>query len=744
MYVYLFKMKMKTVSILFVMLFMLVSGMTMAQVSRSSTDQFMLKGQVINAEDDSPVARVNIEIDGGGYATTNRAGEFVIAAKLKDQLTIKSEDFQTVYITVLSRERITVKVQKPAAQSLANSTGFVTKKKSRDVFIMYIDSAKTFLRKDAKRSIQFVTQALESMAAEGASAAQNSSAFEVLGDINSYWQQHDLAVENYKRSIQAVNKVDVAIKLAAAYRENGSHQESIQVYNTLISGNKLTNYQEVEVYEGLGDTYNAIDDPVKSVENYEKGLSIAETRKIVPKITDLNSKIGTAYAQGGAIEEAEDYFGNSLDLATKENQRRAVTEKNKVADFYSTSQNFDKEIELRQGVLDELEALEDDTETKEDEDNPLTPQRQNYKIANAYLAQDKYEEAIPYLEKSIEEADKVEDLTVQKDATRKLSELYRDIGDFDKASESYQNYVEVFDQLYIKKEQEISQAARFSKEIALTQSRIAGLENEKELNQSRYLLAFENQELIEKNVRVQKWIIGSLVLIALLLMFTAFSQFRGMKQQRFANDLLALKSLRTQMNPHFIFNALNSVNSFIASNDERAANRYLSEFSQLMRSVLENSEEDFIPLAKELELLTLYVKLEHFRFKDKFDYNVIVDEQLKLDDFIIPPMLLQPYVENAVWHGLRYKEERGLLEISFRQVDNETVVITIEDDGIGRKKSKLLKTENQKKQNSKGMGNIQKRISILNTMYKDKVDVNVENIFESEEGTRVTLTLKKD
>ena len=355
-----------------------------------------------------------------------------------------------------------------------------------------------------------------------------------------------------------------------------------------------------------------------------------------------------------------------------------------------------------------------------------------------------YQEAIPYLKRSIAEADKKEDLIVEKDATRKLSEIYRDIGDFDKATESYQRYVEVVDELYIKKEQEISQAARFSKEIALKQNRITGLETERELNESRYKLAFENQELIEKNNRIQKWIIGSLVFIALLLLFTAYAQFKSVRQQKYANNLLALKSLRTQMNPHFIFNALNSVNSFIASNDERAANKYLSEFSQLMRAVLENSDEDFIPLDKEIELLELYVKLEHFRFKDKFDYTLSIDENLKINEFVIPPMLLQPYVENAVWHGLRYKEKKGLLKIDFTQLDNETVKITIIDDGIGRKKSTSFKTENQKKQKSKGMGNIQKRILILNEMYKDKVDVTVSNVFENEEGTKVELILKKD
>jgi LytS/YehU family sensor histidine kinase len=201
--------------------------------------------------------------------------------------------------------------------------------------------------------------------------------------------------------------------------------------------------------------------------------------------------------------------------------------------------------------------------------------------------------------------------------------------------------------------------------------------------------------------------------------------------------------MRSQMNPHFIFNALNSVNSFIAVNDERNANRYLSEFSVLMRSVLENSDEDFISLSKEIELLELYVKLEHNRFKDKFNYQINVDKTIDLEQFSIPPMLLQPYIENAIWHGLRYRKEKGNLEISIYKKDLETVSIVIIDDGIGRKKSQELKTKNQLKQKSKGMNNIKNRISILNDMYKERISVNVTNVLESGEGTKVELFLKQ-
>ena len=725
----------------YIVFFCLMLGATaVGQQKKMQEPTFVVKGVVQELNTNTPVSKVNVEINGGDYTTTNKEGSFSISARVGDEIIFRNDNFETVSYLVKDQQRITVMVQE--SESLPNISSTSAKSSPRQNFGVLIDSAKFYLKKDAKRSIEYVTRALESVRGKNASSSENSVAFETLGDVNYFWEQYDLAAGNFKTSLSFIEKIDVRIKLAQAFSKNQNYQESITIYTNLLQ-QRLSNYQEVEVYEGLGDTFSTIGDGVKSVFNYQKALDIAIAHSITPKITDMNSKIAQAYADSGAIEEASEYFDNSLELAKGENKKRAVAEKNQVADFYNQNEDYGKEIQLRSEALDEIEAM-DDAEMENEVNSPLTPQRQNYKIANAYAAQEKFEEAIPFLERSISEAGAKEDLLVEKDATRKLSEVYRGIGDFDKATESYQRYVEVIDELYIKKEQEISQAARFSQDIALKQNRIIGLETDRELNESRYQLANENQKLIKKNNTVQKWIIGSLILIALLFLYSAYSQFKNVKQQKYANNLLALKSLRTQMNPHFIFNALNSVNSFIASSDERAANSYLSEFSQLMRSVLENSEEDFIPLSKEIELLELYTKLEHSRFKDKFDYDIHVSEKLQVSEFVIPPMLLQPYIENAVWHGLRYKEEKGKLDIRFEQQDEETVRITIIDDGIGRKRSAELKTDHQKKQKSKGMGNIKKRIRILNEMYQDKVDVHIEDAFEDSHGTKVVLVLKKD
>ncbi len=214
------------------------------------------------------------------------------------------------------------------------------------------------------------------------------------------------------------------------------------------------------------------------------------------------------------------------------------------------------------------------------------------------------------------------------------------------------------------------------------------------------------------------------------------------KQRKIANQQLALRSLRSQMNPHFIFNALNSVNSFISLNDERAANNFLSEFSSLMRSVMENSEYDFISLSKELEIIHIYLQLEHHRFKDKFTFNLDIEEELNEEEFNLPPMLIQPYIENAIWHGLRYKKEMGHLDVTI-QNDNGDLRITIKDDGIGREKSKEFKTSNQKKNKSIALQNIKHRIRIFEDLHKIKIIEKIEDLHPEKEdkGTMVTLII---
>ena len=693
-------------------------------------ERFTVRGSVIESDTRNPIPDVNIEVNGGGYATTDIMGDFRIEVRIGDELTIRYKDFETVYYTIKSNERIEVQVETNKRERTLSKYS-KRLRSNPESFKSLIDSADVYLKKDARKSIQFISEAL----VETNSAKENGIAYESLGDIYFYWKQYDLAVSNYRISLQSTNSNEVSLKLANAYKLNKNYQESIQTYKALDK-RELTNWQLVSLYEGLGDVYLLTKDFNTSIDNYKQGLTVAQNHLIKPKETDLNSKIAQAYSAKGDADKAKGFFYKSLNLANSENKKRAVSEKLKVADFQNDISDYSEEIQLRKEALNTISEIEADSVF--DNESPLTPQKQNYKIGNAYASQGDVGNAISYLEKSIVEAESKSDLIVKKDATRRLSEVYQTAEDYEKSLKAFQDYVDLVDQVYAKKEQQISQAARFSKELSTKQNRITSLESDRELSESKYQLSTEQ-------TKRQKLIIYSLIGGLALLLLAAFLMFKYIKQQRLANNLLALKSLRSQMNPHFIFNALNSVNSFIASNDERTANKYLTDFSLLMRAVLENSEQDFIPLEKEIQLLELYTKLEHFRFKDKFDYIIKVDKNINVNDFVIPPMLLQPYIENAVWHGLRYKKTKGNLEIAINQSNLNEITISIIDDGIGRTQSKALKTEHQQKQNSKGMGNIKKRVSILNEMYKDKVDVSIGDFQkEVDTGTKVIVTLKKD
>ena len=730
----------KRQNLFFLIFFCWFAAFLQAQNRGSS---FEIKGSVKGEDNREPISGVTVTTSSGSYTVTNGLGEFKIKAIIGDELMFESASFETVTHVVKSSEDVDVRVRDYIPESKTSSAA--SKSRNTTSIQQLLDSANSYKKTDIEKSIDFVTKAIVQIGKNGDKTLLSKS-YSTLGEIYQYHKQYDLAINSFKESLLAHESIKTELLLAQSYLANKEYKNAQSLFSALANKGTLSSFQKAQVYEGLGDVNKGLGATDKAIENYTLGLNLAKTKSITPKITDLNSKIADAYAADNQLEEAEEYYDNSLELSKNEAPQRAVQEKEKVADFYNKRNEYDKEVSLRKKSLEDLKDISAPqkrvakTSGVNAGSDSISSQRIKYKIGNALLSQQKYDQAIPYLQESIVEAGVDDDLVVQKDATRKLSEVYKYQGDFDKALETYQEYVSIVDTLYVRKEQEISRATRLNREIATKQNRISGLEKERELYQSKYDLVLTSEQLVER----QKWLIYSLVFGMLLLGLTTYFFYRSNKQQKLANNLLALKSLRSQMNPHFIFNALNSVNNYIAKSDERSANRYLSEFSTLMRAVLENSEEDFIPLTKEIELLELYTKLEHSRFSDKFDYEIKIDKDIDVASYQIPPMLLQPYIENAIWHGLRYKDEKGFLMVDVKNKTKNSIEITISDNGIGRKRSAELKTSNQKKQKSKGMGNIKKRIDILNDMYKDKVDVFITDYKEDGTGTKVSFLLKKD
>jgi len=199
-------------------------------------------------------------------------------------------------------------------------------------------------------------------------------------------------------------------------------------------------------------------------------------------------------------------------------------------------------------------------------------------------------------------------------------------------------------------------------------------------------------------------------------------------------------ALRSVMSPHFIFNVLNAIQYYIAKNDRLNAINYLSTFSKLVRSVLTHSVSNKITLADEIDMLKNYVHLEMTRFENKFNFKIEVDDHVDIDGIEIPSLLIQPYVENAILHGLYNKKEKGALSIRIRE-ENEVVLFEIEDDGVGREVAKKIRQQNFPSHKSMGIKLTEERLKLINQ--QSKASFEIEDLVDQHGacGTKVKIRI---
>ncbi|HEY9083853.1 MAG TPA: histidine kinase [Vicingaceae bacterium] len=213
-------------------------------------------------------------------------------------------------------------------------------------------------------------------------------------------------------------------------------------------------------------------------------------------------------------------------------------------------------------------------------------------------------------------------------------------------------------------------------------------------------------------------------------------QIEEQKQRALASELQALRS---QMNPHFIFNTLNSIQNFISKNESKDASIYLSKFAKLMRATLANTKRQRISLKDEIETLTLYLELEQLRLNNKFSYEILVDETIDTQYEQVPSMLIQPYVENAIWHGISHKEGNGIIRIQFLPENEHLLKCVVEDNGIGRENAIKLKQNTTSP--SFGMNITKERVELLNSLNGNQLSVKINDLKINNQpaGTRVEL-----
>lgn len=220
------------------------------------------------------------------------------------------------------------------------------------------------------------------------------------------------------------------------------------------------------------------------------------------------------------------------------------------------------------------------------------------------------------------------------------------------------------------------------------------------------------------------------------------SQLQSDFMRRIAEAEMA--GLRSQMNPHFIFNCLNSIKLYATENDSEKASDYLTKFSRLIRMVLENSRSERVTLRNELDMLQLYADMEIMRFKQKLSFVVEVEAGIDAGFVEIPPLLLQPYVENAIWHGLMHKSEGGTVRIRANQPQENLLQLTITDDGVGRTRAAELKSKSASHRKSFGLKMTSERIALVNQLYQTQTQVLIEDLVDADgrsAGTEVVIQI---
>jgi tetratricopeptide (TPR) repeat protein len=340
------------------------------------------------------------------------------------------------------------------------------------------------------------------------------------------------------------------------------------------------------------------------------------------------------------------------------------------------------------------------------------------------------EEAMVYLNRALENLPYAQDLSYSDNVYRALYLAHKGMGNFKEALEYHEKMEEIKDSIFSKDKQN---------EIL----RLKAVYEDEKKQQSINLLEKENQINGLKLVK-SRYIIAGISGLIVVLVLLAFMTYRQIKINTSRKQIqLEQRLLRAQMNPHFIFNALSSIQGFIVEKDHINASIYLSRFSKLIKNILDNSAQEYVPLAKEINTIENYLALQKIRYEDKFDFNIEIDEKIDPETIFIPPMLAQPFIENSIEHGIKHKKTNGHIDIRFTLKD-QVIVFEVEDDGVGRAAAREIEIYQQKDHRSMATAITHERLSILNKKNRGKIHLQIIDLLTEgglPSGTKVKLEI---
>ncbi|MBM1107918.1 tetratricopeptide repeat protein [Aurantibacter crassamenti] len=522
-----------------------------------------------------------------------------------------------------------------------------------------------------------------------------------IGVNHMYLSQYPQAIESYLEAKLIYEDLNLRgdLQYASIHSNLGLLYARLEKFNLAreYQENALQLFKKVDFQQGvanslmnLGRIETSSGQPKEALVYYQKGYDIMKNNGDERGMASAMTNTGIALIDMESYQEAISYF----------EQTKLIYEKLKNANNLAiVHQNLGKCY---------LNLANDSSRNKN-----LKYAVQNYQTSLSY-------------------AEEAKSLNLQFEALENIAFIQSIIGDYQSA--------------YVNRTQAVALKDSFSsvdkkEEIARLESKYE-YEGEKALLQSQFE---KEQALSEAAISQQRFInratiIGAIgFLIALAIVFLLYKKrSEAITDKKLAdfNSKVAeteLKALRSQMNPHFIFNSLNSIGDYMAKNNVESANEYLIKFARLTRSILENSEKKLITLEEDLELMHLYIEIEALRLKNKLLHTISVDSTIDAENTLVPPMLLQPFIENSIWHGIDKKNGSGSITIHIKK-ENKLVVCSVDDDGVGRKKE----LNGQVGKTSMGINITASRLEIMGRLKQIKGSIEM---FDKEEGLRVELKL---
>lgn len=595
----------------------------------------------------------------------------------------------------------------------------------------YLDSTFRAYKNDTTKMKLFALKSKNSSYLEGQSYALN-----MLGAFYRNKSMYGKAIENHKEAKELAitsNNIDLKVvslnMLGVVYRRMDlvrsaldNHSEALKIANSVPNPSKDLRRSIAVSQNSIGNIYLALKEYDLALVYFYKSLAIERV---------LNNKLGLAinyhnigYAKEGKglLEEASFDYKTSLDYNLEIN-----SDIGEVICYNSIGQIYIKQNKLSIAEIMINQAL--NKALKIDDQYYIAPTYINLGWVQYEL--DEFEDAEKNIKKGLRIAKKNSLKSSLIEAHKHLSVLNERLENYDAAMSHYKNY------------KTLEESITNDRNLHYVSDLIIKYEAEDKTNQIK-ALSSENELVklkLQQNDRMIWMGIIGFVLTAMILFF--IYRNRRVKQEK---RILMLEQdmLRSQMNPHFIFNSLNSIKLYIINNEKENAVYYLNKFSKLIRKILVANTEKEMSLFDELETMQLYMNIENIRFSNEIDYQVKIENGLDIERIKVPSLILQPFLENSLWHGLSPKKDDKQIVVNIEKKSSEFITISITDNGLGREASQRIKDQKTLKRKSVGIALTKERLSNFSKRFSVDYTIEITDLYNEEgtaNGTKVIINI---